>query len=223
MTILERGVIVETQVTMFALSKATAAEPDYQSLFAITISFLCIVHAFCVALDQSWTLQKTHKKAVDTIQKLMPQGVVDDEAGDFATRTERCKAWLMGLPGPGTLPMKEDVLKVARHAKIAITVRMYLGTFLLVVITVHVLVKFVMAAYVCPHGFWNIPINRSSLKTYGCVDMSSIKGVMEARRNQLPMETTSTSAFYGGAAAATGAVVYATAAAIAEVAAVWIS
>jgi len=203
--------MMETQISMYALHRATNAEWKSPILFVISISFLSACQSFLVAHGEYSSLQKTHKEAVGKIEEFMKQQENwDDQEGisdgnvcthDFATRTERCKAWLWGLPGPDTLPKRQGVLKMARSSKIAIVMRMRLGLFTLMLIIVHSFVKLVMAAYVCPHGFWNIPVNSTSLQSFGCADLTGIGGIRETREKHVSMSAsapTSAPVFVGG-------------------------
>jgi len=173
--ILEKAVIMETQSSMYSLIRATRAENDYQTLFALIVSFLCLAHALCIACFHLASLRSTHKKAVDSISKMVhPLNQEEQDNAEFETCIERWKTRLFCLPRAGTLPTRGQVLSQARRSKYAITLRMGLGIFVLFLILMHTFVKLVMAAAVCKYGLWNIPTPFMDFENYGCVDLSSI-------------------------------------------------
>lgn len=167
--IFEKAVILETQVTMYALHVAMGHGHDYWAISSICISLLTSLHTVVVACKQLWSLRDMHKKAVNQLNGLMQQQQ-DQEDGE--KMFGRCMNRLMGLAPEGCLRGK--VLSAARSSKMYINLRMGLGICALLIILIHVLVKFIMAARGCPRGFWNIPTDISSLYAHGCVDMSGI-------------------------------------------------
>jgi len=184
MNIFEKAVIIETQTTMYALLKAIEGDDDYICLFALGISFLCLVNCLTVAVGHWLSLRRTHKEVIDQIKSLMQEqeDQVDQEGercrnigkDEFGTRLEKCKGWLLGLPCDRSLPTGRKVLAEARRSKAAITLRMGFGSLALFLFLVHTFVKLMMASYGCKQGSWNIPISLSSLGDHGCVDVKEV-------------------------------------------------
>jgi len=157
----EKAVVLETQATMHGLLRASPKYHDPQAFFAICTSSLSLVNAFYLSWCHLRRLRKAHEEALGKIKKERLKPPQEDQGEEIShdanyARTEWCKARLLGLPCDGTLSMHEE-LSAAFRSRCAIFLRMRFGIIALFVILVRALVKFVVAAYVCEHGFWNIP------------------------------------------------------------------
>lgn len=109
-----------------------------------------------------------------------------DDVSAFEGPIEKFKTYLMRLPKPGDLPVQGGVLLEARRAKMIIVIGMRFGTVALFLILVHVFAKLLMA-HVCDYGLWNVPHDKVSLQNWGCVDLSNVKMLMDARaRGAMP-------------------------------------
>jgi len=185
-TICEKAVVMESQTSMYAMLRALDQGSDRQIQFTLFISFIGLVKALFDAHCQVARLKRTHKEVMVQMKELMLKSQEDEgaaEAAGFTTPLERIKACLFGLPRPGELPIEKDILREARRAKLIIVFGMRFGTIFLALILVHTFIKLV-AAPRCKYGFWNFPLDWPSLEQYGCVDLSGIKLVEEARRGR---------------------------------------
>jgi len=178
----------ETQrqvVKLWALKKGS----DSQLYFTLFISVFSLITALFEAWSKATTLLSAHEELMDRMKLLMERASEhESEANDaaqaavFTTTIQKVRAWLMGLPEPGDLPIENGVLLEARRAK-EIILWMRFGTLVLLLIIVHAFVKLVMAPY-CTYGFWNFPWDMEGLKRQGCVDLSRIAPIMEARHRR---------------------------------------
>jgi len=175
-TILERTVVMEVQTWWCALMQAVAKEHDYQMYSLLVVSLLSLIKDFLGFGCETLALLRTHQELMDQIQQLEQPPY---EENKFTAPFEKFKACLLNLPGPGDLPAQEGILREARRAKVMI-VGMCLGTLVLLLILIHASVKLVMVRY-CEYGFWNLPLSLASFQREGCVDMSHIRSIMEAR------------------------------------------
>jgi len=173
--ILEKAVILETQVTMYALHRAMGHGHGYLAVSSICISLMTLLHTLVVAFQQLKSLEDTYEKAVSQLKGLTQHQQDQEDGGvdeNLETFSGQCEERWTGLAPEGSLRGK--VLSAARASKMSIVLQMRLGIFVLIVILLHTIVKFIMAARGCEQGFWNIPKDFSSLRAYGCVDMSGI-------------------------------------------------
>jgi len=186
-TVFEKTLILETQVTMYALHKAMGYGHDHWAIFAIWVSWLTLLKTLIVAGKQLLSVQSTYEKVLNKLTGLRQQQQDEDE--NFAAPLGRCRrceqclrarAWcaecLFGLAAEGSLPKRGKVLSAARKSKMWI-INMRFGIGVLLAILVHTLVKFIMAAHFCHDGFWNIPYDKSSFDAWGCVDMSNVLAI----------------------------------------------
>jgi hypothetical protein len=186
-TICEKAVVMEIQISMFALIRALKKGSDYQLYFILFISVFGLITALFEAWSKATTMLHAHEELMDRMKFMEQASEHESEADDaaqaavFTTTIQKFKAWLMDLPEPGDLPIENGVLLEARRAK-EIILWMRVGTLVLFLIIVHGFFKLVMAPY-CTYGFWNFPLDVESLGHLGCVDLSRIAPVMEARRH----------------------------------------
>jgi len=191
-TILEKSVFMETQTSMYALIRALNKNGDGEVNLVLLISFLCLAKAFCDTRSQISSLLGAHTAVMNQIKGLREKDLEldadvqqelehdSDDVKAFEGPFEKLKTYLMRLPKPGDLPVQGGVLLEARRAKMIILIGMRFGTVALFLILVHVFAKLVMA-HVCDYGLRSVPHDKVSLRNWGCVDLSNVKMLMDAR------------------------------------------
>lgn len=191
-TILEKSVFMETQTSMYALIRALNKNGDGEVNLVLLISFLCLAKAFCDTRSQISSLLGAHTAVMNQIKGLREKDLEldadvqqelehdSDDVKAFEGPFEKLKTYLMRLPKPGDLPVQGGVLLEARRAKMIVLIGMRFGTVALFLILVHVFAKLVMA-HVCDYGLWSVPHDKVSLRNWGCVDLSNVKMLMDAR------------------------------------------